>query len=503
MLRRPTRRVVTQSVLVRSNHQVTLHLQRRVVFKESMPVVLGVPSESSGLSDLIYCGLEDGSLAVASMRVGGLLSTTVPLRHGRLRCLTLVGKLVFLGCEDGSLLSFTTNMVQMDSFIGHGRGACHLVCETHLIASPVLAAFADDSVVLLSDKLMPLRSIAVAGVSSMMVRDTEGTLVLLAGNRKGQLLVFVLPDLTSRGSLTLSTSGICALAYDDLNSMLWAGSVSGSLSFVHFANSVMSPLPSRHAHRQPVVSLLLYPHVTRLLSRSMDGHLCWWNLAERDLEAEVSDPVFAGSLPLVHAGRNGIVGACDEANAALSFYTIAGNEQPVPIPAPAANPRAQRISKMDMAALMVGAPRLMALYVAAQQYRQQLDPKERRATALRMREEFFSGEGVYDDLWKELPSSLRSAISAKLTHIASDASLEPPLSLFDSLAANVLTTCVTWLCTVCCVLCTVYCVYYCVLCTAYCTLYCVLCAVYCVLFTAYCVLCSVGVLCTVRRSCGV
>jgi len=55
-----------------------------------------------------------------------------------------------------------------------------------------------------------------------------------------------------------------------------------------------------------------------------------------------------------------------------------------------------------------------------------------------------------------------------------------------------------------CILCTVYCVLYTVyfiLCTVYCvlyTVYCILCTVYCVLYTVYCILCTVYcILCTI------
>lgn len=435
------REINSRGFVASSDAPHVVSLMRRMVL-DSLPTAVAVAIES----DWIYCGTENGTVLVASQRVGSILSQTDSLKHGSVSDVKMISKKVVLfSFQDGTILSFSPNLVPLDNTYVHPRGAaCLWMQGTHLVQSPVVVAFADESLHLLSSAFVPIRSLSVPHVSAGIVEQVDGQIVMFLGDRKGEVHVYSVPEFTLRGKIQVTSKQITALVFDVKQSTLWVGDSAGLVSPCRYQESTMTLLAARQAHHSKIVSFVIYPRIRRLASRSLDGHLCWWTIDDMDLEFEATEFAFASDLPSFEASGSGAYGVCDHSTVSVCIYSISLNSESglklsqsqVALPPHMRRSQARHFSNMDMKSLLNGADARMALYVSIQQFRQTQDAGARRIMALRIKEDFFADSGPHSVTG--LSFELKKTMRAKLIALSQNASAECPPEFFDSVAKFVI-----------------------------------------------------------------
>ena len=365
-------------------------------------------------TDLFWCGMRDGTVNLCS-RMGGVLSK-LQLRDDCVTCIKLVGKVVWVGFRNGSVVTVTLNAVELDAYKDNRSSAAVTdIVATQLPNGVAVVSYADGTLVCLSQNLSNVvASASLKGVSCrcLTIHHQHDPVLLFVGDDKGFVHVFSLPSMSKRGSFRASESAVSAISmYENI---LWVGCANGLISLFKVDGNISS-LPHKHPHQSSIVSVIPLEQYKRIATVSEDGHICWWSTEDDiELEWEMTGCFTAhGSEVLSDAAHGGgdCMVACEVAQNSLTFLRITD----------------EAIFKADlndtdqqgqMKALLENTDKDIQLYIAIQQYRQCLDDRDRFGLAKSIYQQFFEKDGqnkeigvsreVYDAVKKSLASTLKA-----------------------------------------------------------------------------------------------
>ena len=392
--------------------------------------------------DVFWVGLRDGSVACVAGRVGSVLSVLAVRPGVPVSCLARVHGKIWTGCRDGFLASIAPSAVLVDASEPRGlalsgageRGGSEVrgICATWLPATPAVVAFADGTVALLRADLQgAAASVALRGGSARAMcllneGGEDGSPLVFVGDAGGTVWVLALPELAVRGSFACSAGRSAVASLVLAGGVLWAGLESGALALFRVGSGI-STLASRAAHQRPVVAVAPFERARGCCSVSREGHLCWWNTEDYDLEWENQSLFGPGGLAAAVAAGEGALAVCEVDKAALTFVSLLPAA-----PAPAVAAAAASVVPGEVEQLLAEADADTRLYVLLQRFGQS-EVQERRVVAKTINTMFFACSPCPVDM----PRPIYSSLKAQLAALAADPEAEPPQGLFDALAAAI------------------------------------------------------------------
>lgn len=405
------------------------------VLQKAPPVGITISSE-----DLIWACLRDGSISCSSGRVGSVLNHTMLRPDSTCTCVTLVqGNKLWVGFRDGAISVVTTSAVVIDT-LEQRKGSCVAIASVPTVSVTSVAVFSDGLFVAYGGMggvqvigTLQLRN----GCRGVAIHKMEGTNDVMAfvGDSSGTVTVIALPLLSIRGSFLSSPDAVsCLTVVDDV---LWVGNDRGLLSMFRISNNI-STLAPRNAHQSAIVSIVSFAaRLKRVCTVSQDGHLCWWNMNDLDLEWEAVRTFEAQGSEVVSFAACGSSSAtlivCELAKNSLTFVKMIDDPQD--------QNKAEDIqgspndSRRGMEKLLRNADQDVKLYVSLQQFRQCLPSDAERRLGI--------ARSIYADFFQKsspdvagIPQNVYAAVRAKLQVVLKNAeTIGCPPDLFDSLAS--------------------------------------------------------------------
>ena len=351
-----SRQSVTVSSLTAT--KPTCRVIRRVTLPFGANALAATAATGPG-SELIWAALTDGSLACISARGGAILNVLAPIRSCAATCLAKIAGKLWVGFQDGTVVSVTTASVVIDTLEPRLRVSVVALVASYCSVAPGLVVYADGTLSLLRADLSLHTSVAIkASVVSVCVNEDQSGLVLaFLGDVTGVITVVKLPELAVRGSFRASAAVSAIQSLVCVRNVLWAGLASGVLSLFRLGEGV-SMLPGRQAHSSSVLACVPFDGLDRVLTLSNSAHLCWWEEETFDLEWEKTDLLNGSQVNAALNLLDKTLVLSEKEKDALVFVSVVHTTNSL-----------SEVSG-DVAQMMQGSDPETRLYVLVQQYRQ-------------------------------------------------------------------------------------------------------------------------------------